>query len=814
MGHTSGSDSLTAEVMEASGNHEAAAMLFARAFSREPSPGLLCRMWESVAAGAEHFEELPAGALAADISRWADGMEWSSEDLMSLLESSVMLGDSALSDSLILVLVEAWPGSEEAYEAVGWEFWDGLYPVWSDDSARIAFLEEFIREWGSLSDMWRCRARRYMLAAALETADSVMWETYLDRWLESCPGDPRARLSGAALHLERGEDPERALELAEEGLALFGETWYPGGMPQPEREITLPALLADLRFRRAWALLAVGDAEEALSEVLSVSAERLFDMDDHHTRAPYLWLEGEARLALGDTAGARDAWLESVVLGDERNRWADSSLAALGASLPLSVEAAAWGREQSGYAGPVFEDVTGMLGPDSLVGGSRVSWCDYDLDGWPDLLLGRDLYRNRSGQGFTNVSGSVFADSNRGNGGVWGDLDGDGVPDLVTSGNPVQVFLLREGMLVDVTDSLGISATGARVEGVGLLDWDADGWLDVYLASYEGGGLGEGTADAFYLGGPDGFREASDSLGMTPFLGEPRCGRGVSPCDWDRDGDMDIFVSNYRLQENFLWENVPGGASNSALELGVAGHESDGWWGHTIGSAWGDYDGDGDWDLFSANLAHPRYIGISDRSELLRRDADGFTDVRAESGIRFEETHSNPVWGDFDCDGLLDLFVTSTYEGRRSFLYRQLPEGGFEDVTFLSGARVWNGWGASAADFDRDGRLDLAVGSGSGPVLLRNVTGGGSWLLVEVDPPAGTNRSGIGCTVEVARDCTTLIRQVSGGSGTTSQDAPLLHFGLPGGEGLLELRLYVPGSEEPVWSAVGVWPDGAVTAGG
>ena len=110
---------------------------------------------------------------------------------------------------------------------------------------------------------------------------------------------------------------------------------------------------------------------------------------------------------------------------------------------------------------------------------------------------------------------------------------------------------------------------------------------------------------------------------MVPFLDRDLCGRGVSPCDYDRDGDMDIFVSNYRLQENFLWENRRGEAVNAALLRGVAGTETDGWWGHTIGSAWADWDNDGDWDLFSANLAHPRYITFSDRSMLYRNDGDG-----------------------------------------------------------------------------------------------------------------------------------------------------------------------------------------------
>lgn len=807
------SDSLAALVFRASGGSAAASRLFARAFEEEPSGGLFSMMWSAISEDTEHLPELSASLLRSELTEWGPRLEWSPDAIFSLLWTAASLEDSALSDSLTDVLLLLHPLSDEASEVIGWEFWDSLYPVWNDDSARALVLEDFIGEWGDRSDLWRSRAWRYLIGASLTTADSVLWEEQLEDWIASCPDDPQAYLSGAILHMERDSSYAEAILLADAGLSLMGSPWWPAGMSFEEWEITADALEADLFMRRSMALLLQGDPQGALEGVTGISRSDIFGVRDHHTRAPYLWLEGEAALALGDTSLAMDAWLEAVILGDERNRWTDSSLVSLAAILPTDLAVGSWGRSTREYDGPVFRDVTSLLGPDSMVSGSRVSWCDWNADGWPDLLLGRDLYRNDSGTGFTLVSDEVFSVVNSGSGGIWGDLDGDGSPDLVTAGYPVQVFIASGGKLEDRTGEIGITPTDARVEGVGLLDWNADGWLDLYLASYEvSGSTGEGTGDHFYLGGPDGFVEVSDSLGMEPFLGTDLCGRGVSPCDLDRDGDMDIFVSNYRLQENFMWENESGIAVNSALALGVAGHDTEGWWGHTIGSDWGDFDGDGQWDLFSANLAHPRYISFSDRSELLHSREGGFMDVSAAVGIRFEETHSNPVWGDFDNDGLLDLYITSIYEDRRSFLYRGMDGGWFTEVGFLSGARVCNGWGASTADFDRDGRLDLVVGSGSGPVLLRNETPEGNWLLVGVSPPEGVNTSGLGCTVEVIQGESILIRQVSGGSGTTSQNEPVLHFGLPSDEAV-DIRLYVPGDPLPVWETSGVPVGSMVTAG-
>jgi len=794
------SDSLEGLVLRKSGNHAAAAAAFTRAFEIGPSPGLFALVWEAVASSTEHYHGLVAGEMREELDGWGGELDWESPHLLSMVGSASSLGDSALSDSLAEELLRSFPDSREAYDILGREFYDALYPVWQDDSARVCVLLDLVEERGDLSDFWRSRAFRYALSSLLGTADSSDWERLHGDWLMSCPNDPQAFLSGAALSIERDSAFARALELAGTGLRL-ADGYRPAGMPGEEWHLTGPAMVKRLHFLRLlsmWKMGADGPLPQRLDSLIGITE---FDMDDHHTESDLFWLKGSMTLALGDTSSALVAWSRSAMSGDVTDEWSSRSLACMDAILEAGMEPVEWAREEMDYRGPVFQDATHLLGPDSLLRGSRVSWCDWDRDGWPDLFAGNRLYRNDEGAGFTDVTSLAGLEGCRGNGGVWGDIDGDGYPDLVTAGDPVQVFLSSGDPVLEENSGFGVESTGAGVEGVALLDWDGDGWLDLYLASYEeSGSLGSGTADAFYLGGGDGLRMAGDSLGMVPFLGLDLCGRGVSPCDFDMDGDIDIFVSNYRLQENFLWENVGGMAVNSALERGLAGTETEGWWGHTIGSAWGDWDNDGDWDMFSANLAHPRYITFSDRSMLYVNEGGYFRDVRSASGIRYEETHSSPVWGDFDNDGLLDLFITSVYPQRRSFLYRNGGEAAFEDVTWLSGSRIFNGWGAAAADFDLDGRLDLAVGTGGGPVLLRNVSGSGSWVEVKVEGYGGVNSSCIGCTVVLHQGDATLMRQVQGGSGTTSQDGPYLHFGLPG-EGDCRLLLYAPGGTGAVDSA-------------
>jgi hypothetical protein len=801
---TENSDSLSAEVFLKSGNTSMASMLFERAFRENPSAGLFAAVWAVISGSTEHFHSISSGYLREELSEWSSRLDWEPQHLLSLIESVTLLEDSILADSLMQVLVDSFPESMEASEVISREFYDNLYPVWNDDSARIQVLQVFLDEWGSKSDLWRSRAWRYTLNAIIETADSTSWTNTLDMWLEACPEDPQACLSGAALYIDRDSSWSEALELAEKGLELMNNGWTPAGMPQEEWLLTGMALETGLNFRKCFAMAGLGYEQQALQELETLLLFTVYPVDDFHTEASLQWLAGRLNLSIGDTLQAMNHFLDAAVLGEVRNRWSGEAVLELDSLLPPDITPEAWGREHTGYNGTIFENVTYLLGPDSLVQGSRVSWCDWNSDGYPDVLIGHSLYQNMEGNSFVNVTNEAGLGSCRGNGGVWGDINRDGFPDLVTSGNPVQVFISIDGILEDMTERMGITATDSRAEGVALLDWNADGWLDLYLASYEqADDMGSGTDDAFYLGSPDGFIQMGDSLGMNPFLDEPLCGRGVSPCDFNRDGNMDIFVSNYRLQENFLWENTSESAINSALIRGIAGTDTDGWWGHTIGSAWGDFDRDGDWDLFSANLAHPRYIVFSDRSELLVNEDDIFTDERGNAGIRFEETHSNPVWGDFNNDGWLDLFITSIYSDRRSFLYLNQGDGTFRDVTWLAGARAFNGWGAAAADFDLDGKLDLIVGSGDGPILLRNVTESGYGAIVKVDPPEGVNPSGIGCTVELEQDGIIYLRQVEGGSGTTSQNSGYLHFGLSSGNPF-SMKLFVPGNPAAVAESEGL----------
>jgi hypothetical protein len=454
---------------------------------------------------------------------------------------------------------------------------------------------------------------------------------------------------------------------------------------------------------------------------------------------------------------------------------------------------------------------------EALSASSQVSWGDYDDDGWDDLLTnGPTLYRNNGDGTFTDVSAAAGLDalSSSSSSHVWGDFDNDGCLDFfaANSGYTAADMLVRsncDGTFSDVTEGSGIDDTQSEVDcdgdglpehaptpAAGWLDFDGDGFLDLYMASYECWDAGANYPDAFFRNNGDGTFANWTDIGFTT---ADQAGRGVSPNDVDMDGDTDIFVSNYRLDRNFMYENVDGeSVVDRSLLWGLAGENVSFYYGHTIGSAWIDLENDGDWDLIQSNLAHPRYYEFSDRTMVLVNDGTGyFDDTAADAGIHYRETHSNPTVQDFDGDGDWDLFLTCVYDGRFSEMYLNDGAGNFTQVNYESGAIIHNGWGSAASDYDNDGDVDLVAYD-----LFRNdsAAAGNHWLQVRAIGDVTANRAALGSRVEVDAGGQTRMNLVSGGSGTGCQDSMYLHFGLGAATTVDEVRIYYPGGAQTTFT--------------
>jgi hypothetical protein len=185
-------------------------------------------------------------------------------------------------------------------------------------------------------------------------------------------------------------------------------------------------------------------------------------------------------------------------------------------------------------------------------------------------------------------------------------------------------------------------------------------------------------------------------------------------------------------------------------------------------------------------------------------DPPRFVDRFDDAGLMFDETMSEPSWGDYDNDGDLDLYLTSIYKGRRSTLYRNDGNGRFTDVTWLAGAGVDNGWGAAYADIDGDGDLDLIIGSGEGVRLLRNDGNANHWLHVRAVGTA-SNRSAIGARVTVTAGPLKQTAEVQGGKGTGNQHSLPVEFGLGPWDRPVSVEVKFPSGR--VWRDRRVTPD-------
>ena len=461
---------------------------------------------------------------------------------------------------------------------------------------------------------------------------------------------------------------------------------------------------------------------------------------------------------------------------------------------------------------PAFVDVTDHIGAKSA---ARPAWGDFDNDGWPDLLInGHTLLRNTGNGTFTDVTETAGIGGRSVGGGLWADVNNDGWLDIFVAGGEGDGLWINngDGSFTETPRQSGAPGDSYPSEGAAFADYDNDGWVDLYIANYEKPDqMSAGTPDFFWHNRGDGT--LADFTGKLANLGTDQCGRGVVWCDFDNDGDSDLFVANYRLDPDFFFINDLGSGYlyNDAKGYGVEGEPvssgSYGFnYGHSIGASFGDYDNDGDFDLVVGNLAHPRFIEFSDKTMLYQNSGDTgdpqtsyrFTDVRQPAGIAYAETHSEASFADIDNDGWQDLFLTSIYVGRQSFFYRNKGDGSFEDAGYQTGLWVENGWGAGFCDFDRDGDLDVATRR-----FMRNDGSSATenhWLQVRAFGGLNTNRAAIGVRIIVdAGNGLRMMQEVGGGKGTTSQDDLTRHFGL-GAAPVLPLTVTVRWTDNSTWS--------------
>ncbi len=327
------------------------------------------------------------------------------------------------------------------------------------------------------------------------------------------------------------------------------------------------------------------------------------------------------------------------------------------------------------------------------------------------------------------------------------DCDGDNFLDVATvNGSSVENFKKGGDLFVtlyhqidgatsktpkfeNITTAANLTRKGWGM-GVTAVDYDGDGIFDLFATGFNGNALYRGKGGCKY-------EDVTEKSGLKGVGFQT----GAAWADYDRDGDLDVFVAGYvtldlnnlpvfgssqtcsfkgiRVQcgprglpgeTDFFYRNKGDGTfEDVAAKIGVGDAKKY----YGLGAIWGDYDNDGWLDLYVANDGTPNY--------LYKNNRDGtFTDVGAETGTAYsgdgvEQGSMGVTWGDYDNDGFLDLFVTN-FDNEHNTLYKNLGAKGFLDVSFESklGAvsKPFVGWGTSFEDFDNDGLLDLLVVNG------------------------------------------------------------------------------------------------------
>lgn len=416
---------------------------------------------------------------------------------------------------------------------------------------------------------------------------------------------------------------------------------------------------------------------------------------------------------------------------------------------------------------PAFTRIT--TGP--MVTGNTKSfgcgWVDADHDGDLDLFIANldspnALYQNEGNGTFSTLAAPTNADVQPSFGCSWGDYDNDGLDDLFIPSFGAPSYLYHNdgnNRFTRVTDS-PLTQIPIPAQSGAWADYDNDGDLDLYVVTKDAPNI------LFQNQGHGTFTSVTNSVLVT----DRADAHGIAWGDYDDDGDLDLFVANNYEGPNALYQNYGDGMFEAVTNSSITDDYA-----VSIGASWGDYDNDGDIDLFVAN-------SLGATNSLYRNDGQGrFAKITDSPIVQDPHNAMGSCWGDYDNDGDIDLFVANSGD-QANDLYRNAGNGSFHRVTTGSivediGASRGCSWG----DYDNDGDLDIfvtnAFGADDTDVLYRNEGTPHHWIAFRL---IGTvsNRSAIGATVRIKANGVWQRRDVSSQDGAYGHNSRVLHFGL------------------------------------
>jgi hypothetical protein len=482
--------------------------------------------------------------------------------------------------------------------------------------------------------------------------------------------------------------------------------------------------------------------------------------------------------------------------------------------------------------------------------GTGAAIFDYDGDGANDIFIANgttldpsaapslsQLYHNDGKGHFTDVAAQAgLTRTGWAQAACVGDFDNDGHPDLFVTyyGHNTLYRNLGNGKFADITEASKLPVSGTRWgAGCAFVDYDRDGYLDIFVSNYvdldlahtprpganDGcvwkgvpvscGPKGLPTAhNALYHNNRDGtFTDVSEAAGIRAPGG--RYGLGVAVADFDNDGWPDIYVACDQTPSLLYHNKHDGTFEERGDAMGVA-YNIDGRLQAGMGVAVADFDGNGFLDIAKTNFS-------GDRPSLYRNENGSFfEDVSERGGLGLNQLLG---WGvaflDIDEDGWPDLVMANghvypevdqspigeTYR-QKTLLYRNLGNGRFADITAGAGpgfAVKRPARGLAIGDLDGDGRPEIViVNMNQPPAVLKNLGARHNAVAIALTGTV-SNRSAIGARCMVEAGGRKQIAEVMSGGSYYSQNSLTLYFGLGGAKKIDRLEIIWPAGSRQEW---------------
>jgi enediyne biosynthesis protein E4 len=469
--------------------------------------------------------------------------------------------------------------------------------------------------------------------------------------------------------------------------------------------------------------------------------------------------------------------------------------------------------------------------------GAGAAFLDYDQDGFIDLYVcsGTWLKGFSSGEKpgemphnhlYRNLGNGTFEDVTKkaGVGGPWysmgatiGDFNNDGFPDIYVSNYGTNVLYKNNGngTFTDVTKHAMVGGKETDFNtGAVWLDYDNDGFLDLYVGKYlnfdpnykyfyapdgfPGPMAYDAQPDVLYHNKGDGtFEDVTEKMGIKDLDGRAM---GVGAADYDDDGFVDIYVANDHSM-NYLWHN---NAGKSFTDMGTPSGTAFGQSGESAVSMsvdFADYTGSGRMDMFISDDKYCR---------LYENLGNGiFAEKSYPSGIAMpagQYVGWSSSFIDYNNDGLVDIYKANGalkhLYGQEDQLFENMGDGKFKDVSTESGKYFLKelvGRGACFGDYDNDGDIDgYIVNLNDRGSFLRNNKGNlNNWLEIKL---VGTtsNRDGIGARIKITSGTMVQTTQKKSTTGYLSQNDPRIHFGLAKNTTIEKLEIKWPSGKVQV----------------